>query len=88
MLVQQVDAICAKPSKRAFDGLPDVLGAAVEARPALASLKINVPAELRSDHNLVAKRLHRLTEDAFAFVRAVGLGAVEEGDTLVKGPAK
>ena len=61
------------------------LGLAVEPRTPLAGLLIDVPAELRCDHDLVAERRHAFAEDALHLVRTVGLGRVEEGDATVEG---
>ena len=48
----------------ALDDELDVLWLAVESRTSLAGLQVDVPAELRGDHNLVAERRHAFTEDA------------------------
>jgi hypothetical protein len=86
VLVEQVDAVGPKTLQHALDDELDVRGLAVEARPALAGRLVDVPAELRRDHDLVAERRDGLAEDALALVRPVRLGTVEEGDApIVRG---
>src|SRR5688572_19940927 len=84
VLIKQIDAIRPQALFRSVDDPLDVLGPAVEARLALAGLQIDVPAELGRDHDLVAERRDAFAQDAFHFVRAVGLGGVEERDSSVE----
>jgi hypothetical protein len=85
VLVEEIDPVGPEPSERTFDRQLDMLRAAVQPRPTLAGLEIDVPAELRHDHRPVPEWLRGFAEDAFVLMRAIGLGAVEEGDALVVG---
>jgi hypothetical protein len=58
---------------------------AVEPKEAFAGLEVDVPAELRRDHHLVAERCRGFTEDAFILNRTIDLCAIEEGDAFVEG---
>src|SRR4051812_31646876 len=64
-----------------------MLRPAVEAWPSLARLKIDVPAELRGDDDIVAKRLDGLAKDSLVLERAVRFGTVEKHDTMIVGRA-
>src|SRR5690606_12230281 len=66
-----------------FDDDLDVRGPAVEAGPTRARLLVDVPAELRRDDDIVSERRDGTPEDALTLMWAIGLGRVEEGDTLV-----
>ena len=55
-----------------------MLGSAVEAGAAHPGFGIDVPAELRRDHDLVTHRPERLADQFFVGPRAIGLGGVEE----------
>ena len=85
VLVEEIDAVGAQALQHALDGQLDTVRAADEPRAPLAGLEIDVPAELRGDHHLVAERLHAFAEDPFHLVGAVGLGRVVEGDATVEG---
>jgi hypothetical protein len=87
VLVEEVDTIGAKALQHALHRRLDVVGPADEAGAARAGFQIDVPAELRGDHDLVAERLDRLAEDALHLVRSVGLRRVEEGDAPLEGHA-
>ena len=50
-----------------------------------ARLRIDVPAELGGDDHLVPERRDTFAQDPLDLVRPVGLGGVEEGDTMVEG---
>jgi hypothetical protein len=85
VLVQQVDAVGAQALEHALDGLLDVCRPAVQAGQALAGLEIDVPAELRCDHDPVAERRHAFAEYPLHLVRTVSLGRIVEGEAAVEG---
>jgi hypothetical protein len=68
VLVEEIDAVGAQTPQRAFDGLPDVRGFAVEAGPLLAGLQVDIEAELGGDDDLLAERSRRLTQDALGLL--------------------
>ena len=78
MLIEEIDAIGAKPLEHTFDSELDVLGLAVEPRTPLTRLEIDVPAELRCDHDLVSERGDAFAEDTFHLMRTIRLGRVEK----------
>ena len=55
VLVEEVDDIDLEPLERGVGDLSDVLGAAVEALPAGASVGIEIESELGGDDHLVAE---------------------------------
>ena len=60
---------------------------AVRSRAALASLRVDIEAELRSDDDLIPYGLQRLTYQLFVREWAVGFGGVKERNTfVVRGP--
>jgi hypothetical protein len=81
MLVEQVDAIRLQPHQRRIGHFADALRAAVEAGIGVAITE----AELGRDHDLVAERLHGLTDQFLVGEGPVGLGRVEERDPAFKG---
>ena len=82
MLVEEVDDLDAQPLQRRVAHLADVLGPAVEAG-LLLRLGIDVEAELRGDHHLVAERRQRLADHLLIGEGAIDLGGVEEGDAAL-----
>ena len=60
-------------------------GRLIKPGAALAGLRIDVPAELGGDHDLVPERLDGFAENPFAFEGAVCLGSIEKGDAAVVG---
>src|SRR6476620_2831917 len=87
VLVEKVDGLDAEAPKRTFDGLPDVLRAAVHPAAVLAGRGIDVETELGGDHDLVAERAYCLPDDQLIFERPIDLGCVEEGDPPFEGGA-
>jgi hypothetical protein len=85
VLVEHVDAIGPQALQHPVDRPPDVVRAAVEPAARLPGLRVDVPAELRLDHHLVAHRLQRLADDPLGLEGPVRLGRVEQGDPLVDG---
>ena len=80
VLVEEVDRLGAKAPKRGVDALPDRLRPAVEARRPLADLDaLEIPAELRRDHDPVSHRLERFADELLVGEWPVDLGSVEEG---------
>lgn len=64
VLIEQIDPIGPQAFQHVIDDDFDVLRPAVEARAALTSLLVDVPAKLRCDHYLVAKRCDRFRNTA------------------------
>lgn len=60
-----------------------MLGFAVKPHLKSASLRVDVPAELRRDHNFVAKRFDALAENALALKGSVSLGGVKKRHAVV-----
>ena len=60
-------------------------GRLLQSRPALAGFLVDVPAELRGDHDLVAERLDAFAENPLHLVRAIGFGRVVERDAALEG---
>jgi hypothetical protein len=84
VLVQQVDRVGAEPLQRALDTALDRLRATVESAGHAA---LEVEAELRRDHDLVADRLERLADELLVGEGPVDLRGVEEGDAALDGRA-
>jgi len=61
-----------------------VLRAAIEPWAALTGLLIDVPAELGSDHHLIAERGHAFTENSLHLMGAIRLGRIIEGDAVLE----
>jgi hypothetical protein len=55
VLVEQVDAVCAKALEHPLDHALDMIGLAVEPGTALPRLLVDVPAELGRDLDLISK---------------------------------
>jgi len=85
VLVHEIDTVGTQTLQHALDSKLDVVRATVEPWAALARLQIDVPAELRCDHHLVAKRTHAFAEDALHLMRAVSLGRIVKGEATVEG---
>ena len=85
VLVEQVDAIGAKALERTLDRELDVFRPAIQARAPLAGLKVDVPAELRGDHDLVAERRDGFAQNPLTLMRAIRFGGVEKRDAAVEG---
>ena len=81
VLVEEVDVVGAEPTQRPLDGALDRVGATVE--PASRRVTGEIEAELACDHDLIAQRFECLADELFVRVRAIDLGGVEEGDTLL-----
>jgi hypothetical protein len=75
-----------EPSERGLGHLLDVLWTAVLAS-ALSRLGVDIVAELRRDHHLVAERADGVADEFFVGERTISFGGVEKADaTLVGGP--
>ena len=57
-------------------------------RSTVQAVTVDVEAELRGDHHLVAERCERLADQFFAGVGTVDFGRVEERDAAVMGLAQ
>ena len=77
----QVDAVGVQAFEGCFGHLPDVDGLAVQ--PVALPGGVDVEAELGGYDDLVADGGERLAKEFFVGKRPVGLGGVEERDTLV-----
>ena len=84
VLVEEVDRVGAQAAQGGVGDAPDLLGSAVES-DGLAVL--DAPAELGGDHDLVADRGERFTDEFLVDVGAVDLGGVEERDAAFDGAA-
>src|SRR4051794_9293687 len=87
MLIEKIDAVGAKALERPLDSELDVLGSAVEPRESLTGLQINVPAEFRGDHDLVAEGLDTLAQYALALKGAISFRRVKECYAAIVGGA-
>ena len=83
VLVVEVDDLDAEPLQRAVDDVLDGLGTTGDPPTRLTFLRVDVPAELRGDHDLVAVGREGLTDELLVVIGAVDLRSVEEGDTEV-----
>ena len=79
MLVEDIDAIGAKPLEGFFDDHTDAFRPAIQAdfRPAI------LEAEFRRDHHLITDRRQRLADEILVGEWPVGLCRVEEGHAPV-----
>ena len=84
VLIEQIDPIGLESLQRRVGDLPDVRGPAVQTR-LLAALELE--AELRRNHHLIANRAERFPDELFVRERPVGFGGVEERDATVNGRA-
>jgi len=62
-----------------------MLGSAIGPPAALTSRKVDVEAELRGNHNLVADRLERLAHQFLVRERAIRLSRIEQGHAAAMG---
>ena len=86
MLIEKVDGVDLEALERAFDGLLDVGGLAIQARGAWAMIgTAEIETELGGDHDFVAIGSERFADELFVEERAVDFGGVEEGDAAVEG---
>src|SRR5688500_7995270 len=83
VLIVEVDVIGAQPSKGGFRRLANVIGAAVHRR--LAFHRWQVEPKLSGDDHLVAHRREGLAHEFLIHERAIDLGRVEKGPSLVEG---
>ena len=74
VLVKEVDPVGTEPLQRRLGDLADALRPAVEPGLVVAVLE----AELRGDHDLVAKRRERLAHELLVHEGTVGFGGVEK----------
>ena len=84
VLVEEVDAVGAQAAQR---GLDDALDRSGRLSSPFATRRPEVEAELRRDHDLIAHRRERLTDELLVREGAVDLGGVEEGDAALTGVA-
>ena len=89
MLIEQVDDIDLEPFERAFDGLLDVIGPAVQAwrafHPAGIGIRAEIEAEFGGDHDLLAEGREGFADQLFVSERAVDFGGIEEGNASFDG---
>ena len=85
VLVEEVDAVGPQALEHPLDRELDVLGLAVEPRPPLTRLEVDVPAELGGDHDLSRNGATPSPRMRSTLVRAVRLGRIEERDAAVEG---
>src|SRR5208283_3178801 len=89
MLIKQINRLEPEPLERAFDGLFDVLGPAVQARrtgPRIAATEVE--SELGGDHHFSAERREGFADEFFVGVWAVNFSSVEECDAAFHGCPK
>ncbi len=84
MLIEEIDAIGLEPLQRRVGHLADVRRPAVQ--PGLLAI-LELEAELRRDHDLIAHRRERFADELFVRERTVHFGRVEERDAAVDGRA-
>src|SRR3974390_1063901 len=87
VLIHKVDAVGPKPLEHPFHSSLDMVRLAVQPHLETAGLRIDVPAELRSDCDLVAEWCDALTEDSFAFERPISLSRIKKRHAMVIGCA-
>jgi hypothetical protein len=80
VLIEEIDPIRLESLQRSIGDLADVCGPAVQTG-LLAALELE--AELRRNHHLVANRAERFPDELFVRERAVGFSRVEERDASV-----
>jgi hypothetical protein len=85
VLVEEVDAVGPEALQHALDRDLDVPGTAVQAGTLLPGLRVDVPAELRGDHDLAADGREGLAHELLVPEGAVHLGGVEERDAPLHG---
>ena len=83
VLIEQIDPIGLESLQRRVGDLPNVLGPAVQPG-LLAALELE--AEFRRNHHLIANRAERFADDLFIRERAVGFGGIEERDATRQPP--
>src|SRR3954471_17768122 len=81
VLVEQVDGVCSQATQRALHRGADVLRPAAD--PGLVAVLVEREPELGGDHDVLADRLQRLTDQLLVVERAVDLGGVEQRDAAV-----
>jgi len=87
VLIEEINVSGPQPLQASVRHMLDMLGLAIGPATALASLKIDVEAELRGNHHFVADRLERLAHQLFVHERPIGFGRVEMGQAVVMGGA-
>ena len=85
VLIEEIDVIGPQTLQASVGHPLDMLGPAIGSATALASLKIDVEAELCGNHHLVADRLERLAHQFFIRKRAIGFGRIEVRHATVVG---
>src|SRR5207302_1000243 len=84
MLVEQIDAVGAKPLERSFGYFLDVFWATVDA--GLFAV-LNLKTELRCDLDLIAEWSESFTDEFFVGEWSVDLGGIAEGHSTFHGGA-
>src|SRR5687768_14092526 len=82
VLVEEIDSISVETCEHSLDSLLDMIGTAIESPNHLPCLKIDVPAKLGCDHNLVAEGFNGFAEQTFHLKRTISLSCVKKGDTM------
>src|SRR4051794_23768692 len=83
MLIEQIDVVGLEPFQAAFDGGPDMGWLAVDAAMVHAGVRVDVPAKLGGDLDLVAQRLEGLAHHRLIRQGTIGFGGVEEIDAAL-----
>ena len=81
VLVKQVDDLDVEPLERGFCDLPDMLGAAAQAR--LPTIGVDQKSELGGNHHPVTDRRERFPDKNLVRISPVDLGGVEERDAQI-----
>ena len=85
VLVEQIDGLHPQPLERGFGDLLDMLGPAVQPRPAGATIRVELEPELCGDHHLPAERLQRFADQLFVGVGTIDFCCIEERDAAFHG---
>src|SRR5437899_11217935 len=80
MLIEQIDGVDLEPSKRALDGLFDVLRPTVQTDWMRIFLGVNLEPELGRDHHLVTQGSESLAHKLFIHERTIDFGGIEKTD--------
>lgn len=83
MLIEKVDAVCAKPAKHTINYELDVIRFAIEPGTSLSGLLIDIPTKLSCDDYVVAEWSYCLAENTFYFMWPVCFCSIEKGYAVV-----
>src|SRR5262249_19684410 len=85
VLVKQIDHVRPEPLERTLDSPLDVIGTTIHTARVYTGIRIDVPAEFRGDHHLIADGSEGFTHDFFVCEWAVGFSGVEKCDAMFHG---